>query len=407
MQRARRQNRTFSVSSLRRHYTNPFALYDALRAHDSIYFDASSRCWLVTGYHATTAILDDPRFTSRLDDSSAQSLVSRQMVFMDGEEHQRRQNVLLRPLAQMSKRMPDAIRLFAQEGLEMLRRTGEMDAVNDFAAHISLMSIAHVLGMPLDDHEQLLQLERWSDTFGDATSGYFHGDMQDVARLEDYFRQLIETKRRHPDSDADDLLSGFIAAKDVFPEDDDLISNCMMVFAAGRITTKKLLGNGIQILLEHWSEVQKLYQENPKAVTKMLGEELLRMVTPTRCLIRQAVEDVDLSHLATGPHLVRRGERLLLFLEAANYDPASFSCPDQFDPQRRPNRQVAFGFGPHQCPGATLARLEIQIALEALLSIVDLKAHSDMQPVWNPNPNLGGYLSFYVVSQTAKRGSCP
>ena len=403
MQRSRRQNRDFSISGLRRHYTDPFALYDSLRVHDSIYYDESSRCWLVTGHGPVTAILDDPRFSSRLGDNNEMTLVSKQMVFMDGEEHRRRQSVMLRPLAQMVKTMPQAIRKFAMEGLEKLQRIGEMDVVNDFASHISLMGIAHVLGMPLDDPEQLVQLERWSDTFGDVTSGYFRGDMEDVTRLEEYFRQLIAHKREHPDPDAHDLISGFIEAKDVFPDDEDLVANCMMVFAAGRITTKKLLGNGIEILLNHWDEVQKAFQENPKTATKMLGEELLRMITPTHCLIRQATEDVDLSAQFAGNHKIRQGDRLLLFLEAANYDPASFSCPAQFDPQRRPNKQIAFGFGPHQCPGATLARLEIQVALEVLLSIVDLSAREDMKPIWNPNPNLGGYISFQVVSESAKK----
>ena len=69
----------------------------------------------------------------------------------------------------------------------------------------------------------------------------------------------------------------------------------MMVFAAGRTTTKKLLANGFPFLIEHWEELQSQYKENPKMVVKFLGEELLRMVTPTRCLIRRAGEDVDLS----------------------------------------------------------------------------------------------------------------
>ncbi len=402
MQRAQRPNRDFSISGLRRNYTNPWTLYAALREHDSIYFDTTIRCWLVTGHAATMFILDDKRFSSQLGDSADMSSVNKQMVFMDGEEHKRRQNVMLRPLAQMAKKMPDEIRTFAQEGLEVLRRTGEMDVVNDFASHISLMSIAHILGLPLDNKEELQQLERWSDTFGDVTSGYFRGDMQDVTRLEDYFRRLIEKKRRHPDPDADDLLSSFIAAEDAFPDDEDLIANCMMVFAAGRLTTKKLIGNGIQLLLEHWDHIQKMYQENPKGATKAIGEELLRMITPTRCLIRQAIEDVDLSERFGPNHLIRRGERLLLFLEAANYDPKSFGCPANFDPQRRPNKQLAFGFGPHQCPGATLARLEIQIALDVLLSIVDLQPKSGVKPVWKPNPNLVGYIPFQVVALTAK-----
>ena len=394
-----RSNSAFSLSGLRRHYTDPYRLYDALRAHKSIYFDPMSRCWLVTGYSPVMSILNDPRFSSRLDSTIGMPSLHRQMIFMDGEEHQKRQSVILRSSAQMAKKMPEAIRRFAQSALMTLRRTGEMDIVNDFASHISLMSIAHILGMPMSDQKELVQLEHWSDTFGDITSGYFSGDMQDVVRLEDYFRHLIAEKRRNPTPVSDDLLGAFSVARDIFHDDEDLVANCMMVFSAGRITTKKLLGNGVPLLLKHWDQLQKEFQEDARSTPKMVAEELLRMVTPTRSLVRQATEDVDLSSTFSGHHLIRRGERLLLFLEAANYDPASFNSPASFDPHRRPNKHIAFGIGSHQCPGATLARLEIQIALEALFSITDLRPKAGVRPTWNPNPNLGGFMSYHVVSE--------
>jgi cytochrome P450 len=396
-------NKDFTITALRRHYTSPHGLYDVLRAHDSIYFDVSSQCWLVTGQAPVVTILGDSRFSSGLGANSIPQMasISKQMLFMDGEMHQRAQSVMLRPLAQMVKKMPADIKTFAHTALDSLQKTGEMDVVKEFASPVSLLAIAHVLGIPVHDQEELLQLERWSDTYSDVTSGYFRRDgMKDISRLEDYFRGLIETKRRSP---SDDLLGAFIEAKDIFLDEEDLISNCMMVFAAGRVTTKKLLGNGIPVLLRQWEQLQTEFQGNPKLVPKLLGEELLRVVTPTRYLIRQACEDVDLSTQFPGNHLIRQGEKVLLFLEAANHDPASFSLPEQFDPQRRPNRHIAFGHGNHQCPGATLARLEIQIALAALLSLPNLHPKPHTVPLWNPNPNLGGFTSYAVVFEPSTR----
>jgi pimeloyl-[acyl-carrier protein] synthase len=130
---------------------------------------------------------------------------------------------------------------------------------------------------------------------------------------------------------------------------------------------------------------------------KPLGEELLRTVTPTRYLIREAAEDVDLSSIFPGNHLIRRSQKVLLFLEAADYDPSLFSQPASFHPHRRPNKHIAFGYGPHQCPGATLARIEIQIALEELFSLSSVKSKPYTSPVWNMNPNLGGFTSNPVV----------
>jgi cytochrome P450 len=392
--------RDFSLSALRRHYTRPHELYADLQAHDSIYFDVTSQCWLVTGYAPLVAILDDPRFSSRLGASSAMfpPSVSKQMLFMDGEAHRRAQNVMLRPLAQMVKSMPEDIRVYAQTLLARARAKGEIDIVQDFASPLSLWAIAQVLGIPAADKETLHQLERWSDTFGDVTSGYFRGNLKDIHHLEEYFRQLIAAKRRAP---SDDLLSAFILAHEVFSED-ELIANCMMVFTAGRITTKKLLGDGVPLLANQWAQIRATYQEEPKATPKSLGEELLRLITPTRYLVREALEDVDLSTQFPGKHQIRQGEKLLLFLEAANYDLSVFDQPGHLQAHRRPNKHVAFGFGSHQCPGANLARVEIQIALEILLTMAEeLQRKPGVAPVWNPNPNLGGAASWPLLLTSA------
>ena len=155
----------------------------------------------------------------------------------------------------------------------------------------------------------------------------------------------------------------------------------MMVFAAGRITTKKLLGNGATFLAQHWHQYQEQSQANPRFI-KAIGEELLRVVTPTRYLIREASEDIVIPVTASRTHVIQRGQRVLLFLEAADYDPTLFSQPTTFDPQRRPNKHVAFGFGPHQCPGATLARMETQVALEELFTLSSLCPKPGTSPTW-------------------------
>jgi len=389
-----RAKNKLNLLALRRQYTKPHELYDTLRAQDCCHFDPSSQSWLVTGHAPATAILDDPRFLAGLtmtpgSTTTELSTIHRQMLFMDGEKHRQAQNVMLRPLAQMVKQIAADIQKFAQDALAHQHKTGEMDIVSDFASPVALMTIAHVLGIPTEDRDELQQLERWSDTFGDVTSGYMRGDVHDIQRLEDYFRRLITQKRRTP---SNDLLSAFIQAQHIFPTEDDLVANCMMVFAAGRITTKKLLGNGVSLLLPHWDEYQHIQREDTQFL-KSLTEELLRMITPTRYLIREAGTDIDLSTLVTGEHLIQRGQKVLLFLEAADYDPAIFTSPGKFDPQRRPNKHISFGYGPHQCPGATLARVEIHMALQALFSLSGVQAKPDVCPVWNSNPNLGGFAS--------------
>ena len=102
------EGKNFSFSEIRRNYVHPYPLYAALRESDSIFWDATSQCWLVTAYAPVVAILHDPRFSSALDTASSLQLpsVHKQMLFMDGEAHQQAQSVLLHPLAQMAKKNP-------------------------------------------------------------------------------------------------------------------------------------------------------------------------------------------------------------------------------------------------------------------------------------------------------------
>jgi pimeloyl-[acyl-carrier protein] synthase len=168
----------------------------------------------------------------------------------------------------------------------------------------------------------------------------------------------------------------------------------MAAFAAGRVTTQKLIGDGVPMLFPEWGTWREMVAANP-GVSRRLTEELLRMVTPTRYLGRHATEDVDLSGEWGSGHLIRTGQRVVLFLEAANRDPARFPDPHQLEWERQPNPHLAFGHGAHRCPGASIARAEIQIALETLLATFEtLGPNPSAPPVWDPNPNLGGYRSF-------------
>ncbi|HEU0054506.1 MAG TPA: cytochrome P450, partial [Longimicrobium sp.] len=173
-------------------------------------------------------------------------------------------------------------------------------------------------------------------------------------------------------------------------DEDDVVIQCMGVYAAGRVTTQKLLANGIPLLLPEWSSWREMARTNPSTVRRLV-EELLRLVTPTRYVVRYATEDVEMA----GDVRVRHGERVVLSLEAADRDGDVFAAPHSLKADRQPNPHVAFGFGPHRCPGASVARVEIAIALQALFeTLAELRPHPSHPPTWDPNPNIGGYTSF-------------
>lgn len=390
-----------TLAALQGAYQAPHALYDRARAQDGIAFDPLGNCWLVTDHRAVRSILEDRRFTSDLRFSSGgrprparrpfiQEVVEKQIIFSDGADHQSAQRVILQASSRKMQELSGWIRELAAGLLQPLPARGEFDLVEDFALPYALQTICRVFSIPVDDPGRVADLARWSSTVADLTSGYLNIRMQEITLFGDYFRELVALRRASP---ADDLVSSFLSAG-TFEEDEDLVINCMAAFAAGRVTTQKLISDGVPMLFPEWAAWREMVAANP-GMTRRLTEELLRMVTPTRYLGRHATEDVDLSGEWGPGHLIRTGQRVVLFLEAANRDPARFPDPHQLKWERQPNPHVAFGHGPHRCPGASIARVEIQTALEALLATFEtLGPNPSAPPVWDPNPNLGGYRSY-------------
>jgi cytochrome P450 len=382
-------------------YRHPHALYDRARADDGVAFDPLGNCWLVTGHHAVRGILEDRRFTSDLRFASAgrarparrsfmQDAVERQIIFADGAEQQGAQRVILQESSRKMQALSGTIRALAARLLQPLRVRGGFDLVADFALPYALETVCRVFGAPLDDPGRLAELASWSSTMADLTSGYLNVRLQEITLFGDYFRALVAARRAAP---ADDLVSALVRAG-TFEQDEDLVINCMAAFAAGRVTTQKLIGDGVPLLFAEWGAWRELVAENPGA-SRRLTEELLRMVTPTRYLGRHATEDVELPGEWGAGQVVRAGQRVILFLEAANRDPARFPDPHQLRGERQPNPHLAFGHGAHRCPGASIARMEIQVALETLLAtFATLRPDPSAPPVWDPNPNLGGYRSY-------------
>ena len=394
--------RNFSFSALKRHYENPYKIYDDLRSFDAIYYDQMNQCWIVTDYAAIISLLEDPRFTSDLSEFSPasawtldpiQAALGRQLFFKEGQEHEDARLFLLQQLSPMLKKKAPELKTHITRRWSRLAEKGSMEIIHDFASPVAFSAVAHLLGVPLSNEEELLQLMQWSHTFSDVVSGYLLGNTQEVFALKDYFHRLVEQKRRNPSYD---LISSFIEAKKIFTDDDTIVASCMMVLSAGHVTTKKLLGTGISKMLDQWEDLSTQLPANP-GLLKTICEELLRTGTPTRYIVRWAREDVDLAPQFPGEHFIQQGQKVLLFLEAGNYDPAFFPHPQQFVAQRHPNKHITFGHGKHKCPGASLARLETHTALELLLRFANLQPDQKNPPQWNPNPNLGGFQTHSLL----------
>ena len=140
----------------------------------------------------------------------------------------------------------------------------------------------------------------------------------------------------------------------------ELFGMCVFLLVAGHHTTTGMISNGLLALLRHPDQFQKL-KDAPGLISTAV-DEFLRYDSPLQFLSRYSTQDFHL-----GDKLIRQGQKIWAMLGAANRDPEYFTDPDRLNVERKKNRHLAFGFGIHFCLGASLARMEGDIAFSTLL----------------------------------------
>ena len=377
--------------------TRAFPVYAAMREQGPITRIAmpnGESMWFVTRYAEAVALLkDDERFvndpshaltdeeyaqlfqqatgelTPEQQEMAAQTdeILRRNLLAVDPPDHSRLRRLVaipftpkyiegLRPRIQtIADSLLDAVQARADE-----TRRREMELIDDFAYPLPLTVISEMLGIPLADRDAF---RAWSQ----AAVSFTPADRANpavTAKLIEfiaYLRRLVAAKFTNP---GDDLLSGLVlaeAAGDKLSEN-ELLSMIFLLIVAGHETTVNLIGNGMLALFEHPEQLARL-RETPDLLKPAI-EEMLRYYGPVETsLTRWVREDTEL-----GGERLRRGEQIMALLASDNHDGDQFLDPEVFDITREPNRHVAFGTGIHTCLGATLARLEGQVAFATLLS---------------------------------------
>ena len=160
----------------------------------------------------------------------------------------------------------------------------------------------------------------------------------------------------------------------------------MFTLLAGHETTMNMIGNGMLALFRNPDAMARL-KSDPSLIDSAL-DEFLRFDSPVQVTFRTASEDIELAG-RTIPH----GEHVVVFLGAANRDPAQFANPDQLDIARRDNVHLSFAAGPHRCIGEVLAKVEGRIAFETILRRMPNLALADPHPKWRPAMSLRGLQS--------------
>lgn len=357
---------------------NPYPTYQLLRENAPVYWCEPWNCWILTRYDDITRSLQNHiDFTSLGRLTAAMSLpepmqaqfeplirhYSQGLINVDPPDHSRMRQLVHQAFTPRTiRRLAEHIDAIVEGLLDAVMERGEMDVIWDFAYPLPVTVIAELMGLPTSDHALLKRLSRQIVEFMATprpTPEVLSHSQDALLELQAYFRDIFRQRRAVPQ---DDLITGLVRAElegDRLTEE-EMVSTCVTILIGGHETTTFLISSGMLALLNHPDQQAKLRQ-NPTLAPSAV-EECLRYEGPFQRNRRLATRDLEI-----GGQVVRKGQLVMQMLGAANRDPAQFADPDRFDIERTPNRHVAFGYGPHFCLGAPLARLEAPIALNAIL----------------------------------------
>jgi pimeloyl-[acyl-carrier protein] synthase len=383
---------------------DPYPLYRRLQTEVPVYWDPYLHAWVVTRYADVVTVLH--HFSANRTPTPEQfaalglaelaplsQMMVKQMLFMDAPDHTR-----LRGLASMAftPARVEVLRSHIQEIMnsliEPLISTGRMDVISDIAAPLPAIVTAEMLGVPISDSDQL---KAWSADFAEVLGNFQHNPdrasrtLKCVEEMTAYFRAAMQRLRDEP---REGLIYSLMTAEisgDRLTEE-EIIANSIVTMVGGQETTTNLIGNGVLALLRHRDQLERLRADLsliPSAV-----EELLRYESPSQHTARIAPQDTEL-----GGKQIRKGQAVIAVMGAGNRDPERFPDPDRLDIGRTDNRHLAFGWAAHFCFGAPLARIEGQIALEAIVRRLPDLALEPGPLVWRDNLGLRGLISLPVT----------
>jgi hypothetical protein len=385
---------------------NPYPVYARLRNEAPVYFSPVLQCWLLTRYADVIAAFRDPRLSSRLTGAYGKQLppeilaslepllntLASWVIFTDKPEHTRLRGLINKAFTpRMTEQLRPRIQGLVDELLDAVEPAGRMDLITDLANPLPVIVIGEMMGLPREDRHLL---KGWSDTLVGflgaplQTPEMFEEAVRGITSMEDYLRQVIAERRKRP---GEDLISQLLAAEEQggLLNEKEVLSTCSLVLFAGHETTTNLMGNAVNALLEHPDQLAVLQRE-PGAVASAI-EEVLRFDSPVQRQIRLAGEDLEVG----GQH-ISKGQVLVLVIGSANRDAAQFPEPDRLDVLRKENRHLTFGMGAHFCVGASLGRLEAQLALGTLLRRFPHLKRAEGTPERVINLSLRGFTSLPV-----------
>jgi cytochrome P450 len=391
---------------------DPHAIYRALRKYDPVHWDPYLHAWVVTSYPEVVTVLmsysadrtPPPAYLDRLGLSFMKpfsEVMLQQMMFMDGAMHARLRGICSAAFTpRRVEGLRSAIESVAGELIDQVVANGHMDIIHDFANPLPAIVTAKLLGVPVEDHRQL---HAWVLDLAEVLGNFQHHPdrvaeiVRSLGELKEYIAARVEEQRARPTGG---LIHSLMTAE--FDgqrlSDDEIVANTIITLIGGHETTTNLIASGFLTLLRNSEYLDQLRSHPEIAATAV--EELLRFESPVQHTARIAPDDMKL-----GGKTIRKGSRVVAVLAAANRDPNRFPDPDRLNLLRPDNRHLAFGWAAHFCFGAPLARMEGQIAFNALLRRLPRPVLLERELEWRTNAGLRGLtrlnISFDAVPNAA------
>lgn len=367
---------------------DPYPYFDSLRGKCPVQRESHHDVVMVTGYDEAVSVYTNPAtfsscnsvtgpfpgFPVPLEGDDVSDLIeqhrdelpfSDQITTMDPPKHKAHRGLLMRLITPKRLREnEDFMWRHADRQIDEFVARGECEFIRDFAGPFTLYVIADLLGVPEEDHEwfrEELQGGGRNRPQGLGSTGSASLSHSPLEFLYDRVTTYVEERRAEPRGD---VLTGLATATfpdGSLPEVIDVARVAANLFSAGQETTVRLLGTALQLIADR-PEIQQYLREDYGRIPDFV-EECLRFESPVK-------GDFRLSRTATavGGVDIPAGATVMVLNGAAGRDPRHFDHPEEFRPDR-PNAKehLAFGRGPHACPGGPLARAETRISIERLL----------------------------------------
>ena len=356
-----------------RFVADPAAVWSELRAGCPVAFtERRGRAWMPVGYDDIAAVANDTtHFSSRrvgvidLPESQREGrpLLTAPPITSDPPDHTWARRILLPAFSpHQIDVMTPITRSVARELLSQFADRGNADAAREYAQHIPVRVIAHMLGVPASDEDMFTN---WAVRILQEGFNDLAASLDAIMEVLQYFGVRVDERAAVPTDERPDDLITLLIETDHEGEPLDrrhLLGTCFLLLLAGIDTTWSAIGSSLWHLATHPDDQARL-REEPELLDTAI-EEFLRFYSPVT-MAREVLDDVE----AVGCPM-HAGDKVLMSFPAANRDPAHFDDPDTFVIDRQHNRHVAFGKGIHRCLGSNLARMELKVALEEWLAAI-------------------------------------